>query len=296
MGPAVILSGLFKFRFFVVFQATAETPFAGGASSVGGSTLGLESPASLELQQRRGASSVASSGPKSYTILTPQDATVQQGQLFGVKHTYRIPSSALPGQQQPGSGISSGVQTPAGIATPRMASGHASPFVHAPGVGTPFIGVPGPIASGTNTPLMAGQGGSATPLGVTVSLNPNEMGEPGTQRETCGARYPEAPAWLPVGEGRSDFGNRGMTHMHVSWCPVLSCFPEQEGAFTADVIRQQLRQHEEAAARAKAAAGQIDPAEREPLACINMWPVKDTMHVCLLNDGFSFLYLHFFRV
>lgn len=139
--------------------------------------MGLESPASLELQQRRGASSVASSGPKAYTILTPQDATVQQGQLFGVKHTYRIPSSALPGQQQPGSGVASGVQTPAGIATPRIASGHASPFVHAPGIGTPFIGVPGPTASGTNTPLMAGQGGSATPLGVTVSLNPNEMGK-----------------------------------------------------------------------------------------------------------------------
>lgn len=192
--------------------ATAETPFAGGVSSVGGSTLGLESPASLELQQRRGSSSVASSGPKAYTILTPQDASVQQGQLFGVKHTYRIPTSGLPGHQQPGSGIASGVQTPAGIATPRIASGHASPFVHAPGIGTPFIGVPGPTASGTNTPLMAGQGGSATPLGVTVSLNPNEM--------------------------------------------------EQEGAFTADVIRQQLRQHEEAAARAKAAAGQIDPAEQ----------------------------------
>lgn len=166
-------------RFLIshMVQATAETPFAGGASSVGGSTLGLESPASLELQQRRGASSVASSGPKAYTILTPQDATVQQGQLFGVKHTYRIPSGALSGQQQPGSGLASGVQTPAGIATPRIASGHASPFVHVPGVGTPFIGVPGPTASGTNTPLMAGQGGSATPMGVTVSLNPNEMGK-----------------------------------------------------------------------------------------------------------------------
>ncbi|XP_026192441.1 splicing factor 3B subunit 2 [Cyclospora cayetanensis] len=195
-------------------QPTSETPFAGGASSVGGSTLGLESPASLELQQRRGggASSVASSGPRAYTILTPQDATVQQGQLFGVKHTYRIPSSALPGpQQQAGSGVASGVQTPAGIATPRIASGHASPFIQQPGVGTPFLGAAS--VSGTNTPLI-GHGGSATPIGVTVSLNPNEM--------------------------------------------------EQEGAFTADIIRQQLRQHEEAAARAKAAAGQIDPADRFP--------------------------------
>ncbi|KAL8449102.1 hypothetical protein Emag_003773 [Eimeria magna] len=192
--------------------ATAETPFAGGVSSVGGSTLGLESPATMELQQRRGASSVASSGPKAYTILTPQDASVQQGQLFGVRHTYHIPSGVLGGQQQPGSGVASGVQTPAGIATPRIASGHASPFVHAPGIGSPFI--PGGNASGANTPLMAGaQGGSSTPMGVTVSLNPNEM--------------------------------------------------EQEGAFTADVIREQLRQHEEAAARAKAAAGQIDPTERE---------------------------------
>ncbi|KAL8271793.1 hypothetical protein Esti_004302 [Eimeria stiedai] len=194
--------------------ATAETPFAGGVSTVGGSTLGLDSPATLELQQRRGASSVASSGPKAYTILTPQDASVQQGQLFGVKHTYHIPSGVLGGGgQQPGSGVASGVQTPAGIATPRIASGHASPFVHAPGIGTPYIAGGGGTASGANTPLMAGaQGGSATPMGVTVSLNPNEM--------------------------------------------------EQEGAFTADIIRQQLRQHEEAAARAKAAAGQIDPTEQ----------------------------------
>ncbi|KAL8431633.1 hypothetical protein Efla_005692 [Eimeria flavescens] len=193
-------------------SATAETPFAGGVSSVGGSTLGLESPATLELQQRRGASSVASSGTKAYTILTPQEATVQQGQLFGVKHTYRIPSGALgAGQQQPGSGVASGVQTPAGISTPRIASGNASPFVRASGINMPFSGLPSQTASGANTPLMGAPGGSATPLGITVSLNPNEM--------------------------------------------------EQEGAFTADVIRQQLRQHEEAAARAKAAAGQIDPTE-----------------------------------
>ncbi|CDJ68640.1 splicing factor 3B subunit 2, putative [Eimeria necatrix] len=207
-------------------QPTAETPFGGGASSVGLTSMGLESPAALELQQqqqqRGGVSSVASSGPKAYTVLTPEETQVQQGQLFGVRHTYRIPAGALAGQQQQQQqqqqllqqGGASGVQTPAGIATPRLLSGRASPFVA--GLRSPFApaaaAAAAAAASGANTPLMAQRGGAATPAGVTVSLNPNEM--------------------------------------------------EQEGAFTADVIRQQLRQHEEAAARAKAAAGQIDPADQ----------------------------------
>ncbi|CDJ50728.1 splicing factor 3B subunit 2, putative [Eimeria brunetti] len=212
-------------------QSVAETPYGGGVSSVGLSSVGLESPVSVELQQqqqqqRRGSSSVASSGPQPYTILTPQEAAVQQGQLFGVKHTYKIPAAALHGsssssssaaaaaQQQQGSGLSSGMHTPAGMETPRLLSGRASPFVGVPGVASPFAAAAAAAAaSGANTPLAAARGGAATPLGgITVSLNPNEM--------------------------------------------------EQEGAFTADVIRQQLRQHEEAAARAKAAAGQIDPADQ----------------------------------
>ncbi|CDI76121.1 splicing factor 3B subunit 2, putative [Eimeria acervulina] len=199
-------------------QLSADTPFAAGAASVGLSSIGLSSPASVSLMQQKGGSSSVSSSSKAYTVLTPQETTVQQGQLFGVKHTYRIPAAALSRQQQqqqqqPGSGLASGVQTPAGVSTPRLLSGRASPFI--PGVASPFVGSAA-AASGASTPLVAAaRAGAATPIGVTVSLNPNEM--------------------------------------------------EQEGAFTADVIRQQLRQHEEAAARAKAAAGQIDPADHVSL-------------------------------
>jgi len=39
---------------------------------------------------------------------------------------------------------------------------------------------------------------------------------------------------------------------------------ETEGILTADIIRQQLKQHEEAAAKAKLAAGQKDVEARKP--------------------------------
>ncbi|KFG66265.1 PSP protein, partial [Toxoplasma gondii RUB] len=203
--------------------AGGETPFLEGISSLGGATSlssGLDSPASFDLRRRPdGASSVASSA-KPYTILTPQDVPVgqQQGQLFGVKHTYKIPST-LPGNAGTatpsghltprnllsGAATPSGVRTPftGGARTPLVGPGGSASFGSAPG--TPFLGG----ASGAQTPARGA--GFRTPAGVTVSLNPNEM--------------------------------------------------EQEGVFTADVIRQQLRQHEEAAARAKQAAGQVDPAD-----------------------------------
>merc|ERR1711879_749926 len=93
------------------------------------------------------------------------------------------------------------------------------------GIATPIGGIATPVG-GIATPV----GGIATPTGIPGGLAPTPVG---------GADTP------------------GPVTMNLNPQDV-----EQEGILTADIIRQQLKQHEEAAAKAKIAAGQKDVEPR----------------------------------
>merc|ERR1711939_912059 len=94
------------------------------------------------------------------------------------------------------------------------------------GIATPVGGIATPVG-GIATPV----GGVATPTGIPGGLAPTPVG---------GADTP------------------GPVTMTLNPQDV-----EAEGILTADIIRQQLKQHEEAAAKAKLAAGQKDVEPRQ---------------------------------
>merc|ERR1712226_1147559 len=94
------------------------------------------------------------------------------------------------------------------------------------GIATPVGGIATPLG-GVGTPV----GGVATPTGIPGAMVPTPVG---------GADTP------------------GPVTMSLNPADV-----ETEGILTADIIRQQLKQHEEAAAKAKVAAGQKDVEPRK---------------------------------
>merc|ERR1712072_894176 len=94
------------------------------------------------------------------------------------------------------------------------------------GIATPIGGIATPIGGGM-TPL----GGVATPAGIPAGMAPTPVGGHDTP---------------------------GPVTMALNPAEV-----ETEGILTADIIRQQLKQHEEAAAKAKLAAGQKDVEPRK---------------------------------
>jgi len=109
---------------------------------------------------------------------------------------------------------------------------------------------------GSNTAnINAGVGGSATPLGGT--LTPFGSGGVGVGGTVTPMGY--------IGPGGSLTPLMGMGGVQTPVIGVtVSLNPsemEQEGVFAGDVIRTQLKQHEEAAAKAKKAAHQVDPEE-----------------------------------
>merc|ERR1711972_498255 len=109
------------------------------------------------------------------------------------------------------------------------------------GIGTPAGGIGTPHVGGIATPV----GGIATPVGgiaTPVGGVATPSGIPGNM----------APTLL----GGAD--TPGPVTMSLNPQDV-----ETEGILTADIIRQQLKQHEEAAAKAKLAAGQKEVEPRK---------------------------------
>merc|ERR1712190_213327 len=113
------------------------------------------------------------------------------------------------------------------------------------GIGTPHgIGTHTPHAAGIGTPI----GGIATPVG-------------GIATPVGGIATPAAGISTPVGGVPTPVGGAdtpGPVTMALNPAEV-----ETEGILTADIIRQQLKQHEEATAKAKIAAGQKDVEPRK---------------------------------
>eukprot|EP00929_Paragymnodinium_shiwhaense_P120942 TRINITY_DN9301_c0_g1_i1.p1 TRINITY_DN9301_c0_g1~~TRINITY_DN9301_c0_g1_i1.p1 ORF type:complete len:773 (-),score=251.38 TRINITY_DN9301_c0_g1_i1:383-2701(-) len=130
-----------------------------------------------------------------------------------------------------------GIATPiGGIATP--VGGIATPIG---GIATPVGGIATPIG-GIATPI----GGVATPAGGGVATPIGGVATP--------AGIPRGVAPTPVGGADTP----GPVTMSLNPGDV-----ETEGILTADIIRQQLKQHEEAAAKAKIAAGQKEVEPRK---------------------------------
>ncbi|CAE7812362.1 SF3B2 [Symbiodinium necroappetens] len=116
-----------------------------------------------------------------------------------------------------------------GIATP--VGGIATPVG---GIATPVGGIATPVGQHTPAGIATPAGGVSTPTGIPGGMAPTPVG---------GADTP------------------GPVTMNLN--------PEQvetEGILTADIIRQQLKQHEEAAAKAKIAAGQKEVEQKKTVA------------------------------
>merc|ERR1711933_689527 len=97
---------------------------------------------------------------------------------------------------------------------------------HGGGIATPVGGIATPVG-GIATPV----GGVATPTGIPGAMVPTPVGGADTPGPVTMALNPQDV--------------------------------ETEGILTADIIRQQLKQHEEAAAKAKLAAGQKEVEPRK---------------------------------
>lgn len=112
-----------------------------------------------------------------------------------------------------GAGGASSLQTPAGggILTPlggaASVASAAAAGAAAAGGASPFVAGGMASVSGVNTPLLTSASATAarpgvgadTPIGVTVSLNPNEMGPPQHQRRLRWAETHSCPRGPPLG-------------------------------------------------------------------------------------------------
>eukprot|EP00913_Durusdinium_trenchii_P033367 g31236.t1 len=148
-----------------------------------------------------------------------------------------------------------GITTPLGVGSAGhgtgTGTGTGTPGMGTPGVGTPIGGIGTPVGGGVQTPV----GGIATPVGGIAT----PVG--GIATPVGGIATPvggiATPAPTPVGGADTP----GPVTMNLN--------PEQvetEGILTADIIRQQLKQHEEAAAKAKLAAGQKEVEQKKTVA------------------------------
>jgi len=197
---------------------------------------------------------------------------------IGTPHGISTPhgiGTHTPGMGTPGMGTPGyGTRTPHGIGTP-ISAGHGTPHGAAtPGTGTPIGGIGTPHVGGIATPV----GGIATPVGGIAT--------PGIATPVGGIATPVGGIATPVGGIATPVGGiatpvggvatpagipGGMVPTPVGGAdtpgPVtMNLNPadvETEGILTADIIRQQLKQHEEAAAKAKLAAGQKDVEPRK---------------------------------
>lgn len=182
----------------------------------------------------------------------------------------------------PGMGTHSavGTHTPHGIGTPVSARGYGSAGVGTPhgvgthtphGIGTPAGGIGTPHVGGIATPV----GGIATPIGgIATPIGGIATPIGGIATPVGGIATPIAGISTPIGGVATPTGipgGIGLAPTPIGGAdtpgPVTMALNPQEveteGILTADIIRQQLKQHEEAAAKAKLAAGQKDVEPRK---------------------------------
>mmetsp|Transcript_58186 Transcript_58186/g.138548 ORF Transcript_58186/g.138548 Transcript_58186/m.138548 type:complete len:775 (+) Transcript_58186:136-2460(+) len=178
---------------------------------------------------------------------------------IGTPHGISTPHGI--GTRTPGTGTPGvGTRTPHGISTPVGIAGVGTPGIgtHTPhgigGISTPVGGIATPVG-GIATPV----GGIATPVGgIATPVGGIATPVGGIATPVGGVNTPAAgiatPTGIPGGLAPTPVGGAdtpGPVTMTLNPQDV-----EAEGILTADIIRQQLKQHEEAAAKAKQAAGQ----------------------------------------
>jgi len=178
-----------------------------------------------------------------------------------------------------------GTRTPQGITTPLgmgsaghgTGTGTGTPGMGTPGAGTPIGGIGTPVGGGVHTPvggIATPVGGIATPVGGIatpvggIATPVGGIATPVGQHTPAGIATPaggvSTPTGIPGGMAPTPLGGAdtpGPVTMNLN--------PEQvetEGILTADIIRQQLKQHEEAAAKAKIAAGQKEVEQKKTVA------------------------------
>mmetsp|Transcript_40287 Transcript_40287/g.86489 ORF Transcript_40287/g.86489 Transcript_40287/m.86489 type:complete len:907 (-) Transcript_40287:84-2804(-) len=263
-----------------------DTPHAGSRSKRGGiaSVSGVSSASLtptpqlfqvLEEQKSRSKGLV----PTGHTYKVGSRTTGSSSAMGGIGSSGTgTPIGGLAGVGTPIAGIGTphGISTPHGIGTPGMGT-HSAYGTRTPhgistpigitGVGTPGVGTPhgiGTPAGGIGTPL--GIGGIATPVGG-LAMPVGGVATPvgGIATPVGGIATPVGGIATPVGGIATPTGLPGGVGTPAA--PVtLSLNPgevEAEGIMTADIIRQQLKEHEQTANKAKLAAGQKDVEPRK---------------------------------
>jgi len=194
---------------------------------------------------------------------------------IGTPHGISTPHGiGTPGMGTPGIGTRTphGIGTPLGIGTPAGGIGTPIGGINTPGIGTPIGGIGTPHVGGIATPI----GGIATPIGgIATPVGGIATPIGGIATPVGGIATPVGGIATPVGGVATPTG----LPAHMAPTPVggadtpgpvtMSLNPndvETEGILTADIIRQQLKQHEEAAAKAKLAAGQKEVEPRKATA------------------------------
>jgi len=231
----------------------------GGTRSISGVssiTSGMDTPSggSHTKSKRGGIASVSGISsasltptPQLFQVLEEQKARSSKG-MFPSGQQYKMRGR---GSATPLGGIgSSGTGTPiAGIGTP--IGGIGTP--HVGGIATPVGGIATPVG-GIATPV----GGIATPVGgIATPVGGIATPVGGIATPVGGVATPTGlPHGAPTPHGGAD--TPGPVTMSLNPNDV-----ETEGILTADIIRQQLKQHEEAAAKAKLAAGQKEVEPRK---------------------------------
>jgi len=195
---------------------------------------------------------------------------------IGTPHGISTPhgiGTHTPGMGTPGT-HGAGTRTPHGSGTPGVVSAGHGTRTPVGGVGTPGMGTPGggigtPHVGGIATPIggiATPIGGIATPVGgIATPIGGIATPVGGIATPVGGIATPiggvATPAGIPGGLAPTPVGGTdtpGPVTMNLNPAEV-----ETEGILTADIIRQQLKQHEEAAAKAKLAAGQKEVEPRK---------------------------------
>jgi len=197
------------------------------STGVGSRARGLHSVSGVS------SASMTPSGPQLFQVLEEQKR--RSGGVFPTNKGYRVSGVSL-SQQVSGSSTPLGIHTP-GIATPGIHTpvmrGINTPGMPSSGTGTPGHATPGIATPGIATPM----GGIATPIG--------------------GIATPAGGIITPAGVGATPMGGMD-TPVNLNPSAV-----EAEGALTADIIRQQLKQHEEQAKKAREKAGQKETTKKK---------------------------------